>query len=440
MHRAGRSRLQNCAPWLLLAGLMTSMVAEASELRRTPTVQMLDRVRPAVVNIQGEKNVPSVDGHAGPADTYRRVNGMGTGVVIDERGYVLTNLHVVDGVRQINVTLADGSAYVARIVSQDFATDLAIIKIDTRNDLPVIDLGTSRDLMLGEPVVAVGNAFGYEHSVTRGIISALHRSVQVNDDQGYDDLIQTDASINPGNSGGPLLNVDGQMIGVVVAVRAGAQGIGFAIPVDKAMDVAAELLSTRQVSNAWHGISAKREFSAGHSVFVVDMVAENSPAQAAGLARGDIVRSVGTQELIGPLDLQRALLASAAGDEVNLSVEREGATLALNLVLAPAGEDAAWSRLGLKLKPIPAKQFRQYGTKYRGGLTVSQVRAGGPAAEQGIRPGDVLVGMHIWETVSLDNVSYVLNRPDFDSLDPLKFYILRGSETLYGHMRVARRK
>ena len=172
---------------------------------------------------------------------------MGTGTIIDERGYILTNYHVVSDVRRIEVTLDDGRGCMAELVAYDAAADLAVIKIPATKPLPVIRIGTSADLMEGESVIALGNAFGYEQTVTRGIISALGRDVQVSDTQSYDDLIQTDASINPGNSGGPLLNIDGEMIGVNVAVRAGAQGIGFAIPIDSALNVAAKLLNVQRL-------------------------------------------------------------------------------------------------------------------------------------------------------------------------------------------------
>ena len=197
-----------------------------------------------MVNIRGEKTVGPGGATATGGENAHRVNGMGTGVVIDPRGYILTNYHVVEGVREIQVTLSDESRFVATLVARDLETDLAVIKIAAPDKLPVITAGTSSDLMAGESVIAVGNAYGYENTVTRGIISALHRAVQVSDAQYYDDLIQTDASINPGNSGGPLLNIDGEMIGINVAVRAGAQGIGFAIPVDKVMNVAATLLGS----------------------------------------------------------------------------------------------------------------------------------------------------------------------------------------------------
>ncbi|MGO9113827.1 MAG: S1C family serine protease, partial [Thermoguttaceae bacterium] len=212
--------------------------AAASDQRLTPIVKAAQKAKPSVVSIRGEKTIlPGPQ--TGANDAPRRVNGMGTGVVIDPRGYILTNYHVVDGVREIQVTTAESKKYVASIVARDTETDLAVIKISPTEKMEVIALGTSSDLMQGETVVAVGNAFGYDFTVTRGIVSALHRAVQINDAQYYDDLIQTDAPINPGNSGGPLLNIDGEMIGDNVAVRAGAQGIGFAIPVDKAMSIAA---------------------------------------------------------------------------------------------------------------------------------------------------------------------------------------------------------
>ena len=147
---------------------------------------------------------------------------MGTGVVIDPRGYILTNYHVVDGVHEIQVTTSENKKYIASVVARDAETDLAVIKISPAEKMDAIPLGTSSDLMQGEPVIAVGNAFGYDFTVTEGIVSALHRAVQINDAQYYDDLIQTSAAINPGNSGGPLLNIDGEMIGLNVAVRAGA--------------------------------------------------------------------------------------------------------------------------------------------------------------------------------------------------------------------------
>ncbi len=193
--------------------------AEAVSHRRSAIVEAVSAARPAVVNIHGRKTVPAEYDTQGAVDAGHQVNGMGTGILIDPRGYILTNYHVVEGVKRIRATLADGTTAVADLVANDPTTDLAIIKIPEDKPFPVIRVGTSSDVMPGETVVAVGNAYGYEHTVTQGIISALHRSVQVSDYQKYNDLIQTDASINPGNSGGPLLNIDGDMIGINVAVR-----------------------------------------------------------------------------------------------------------------------------------------------------------------------------------------------------------------------------
>jgi len=419
--------------------------AVGSELRETPIVKAVQRVRVSVVNIRGEKTVAATPiGQSAGAEASRRVNGMGTGVVVDARGYIMTNYHVVDGVREILVTMADGQRHLARLVARDPETDLAIIKIDARDSLPVIPIGTSSDLMTGETVIAVGNAYGYEHTVTRGIVSALHRAVQVSDAQSYDDLIQTDASINPGNSGGPLLNIDGEMIGINVAVRAGAQGIGFAIPADKATAVAASLLASCNVNRAWLGMTSSNEVAPAKPGMIVGTVEAKSPAADAGLAAGDVITRVDDMEIKRPLDFQRAILDHKPGDKLRLAVRRAGDPLTMTLAMAAAAEtqkpatQPAWEVLGVELRPIPSEEFRKnHQTRYRGGLAVTAVRPNSPAANQGIRSGDVLVGMHVWETVSQENVTYILKRPDFASLSPLKFFILREDETLYGYLPVA---
>jgi serine protease Do len=306
----------------------------------------------------------------------------------------------------------------------------------------VIDIGTSSDLMPGESVVAVGNAFGYEHTATRGIISALHRNVQISDAQTYLDLIQTDASINPGNSGGPLLNIDGQMIGINVAVRSGAQGIGFAIPVDQAMEVAARLLNIRRLENTWHGVVAKNAPTTGQGL-VVEEIEQDSPASRSGLKPGDRITSVGPHTVNRALDLERAFLGHRPGEELELTVQRRERSLALKVVLevSPSHESPsqrqAWEVLGLKLAPIPPGEFDASLTRYRGGLTVTDVRPGSPADDKGIRRGDVLVGMHVWETVSLEDVQYIISQTQLQAGDPIKFYILRDNRPFYGFVSLA---
>ncbi len=447
----------------------------ASDLRQTAVVKAVRQAAPSVVNIRGEKRV---SGPGGVADdnSGRRVNGMGTGVILDPRGYIITNHHVVDGVSEIQVTLDRGEQYVARLIARDSETDLAVIKIDCPRKLKIISLGCSSDLMTGEPVIAVGNAFGYEHTVTRGIISSLHRAVQVSDAQYYSDLIQTDASINPGNSGGALLNINGEMIGIVVAVRAGAQGIGFAIPIDKVIAVVTDLLSSRNDSNVFHGMTLVCAANKTHNVRKVSVSSETlsakdaadpsgqsvpgkhkrgvfvtavddkSPAAKAGLKPGDLVTKIDDLDIHRGLDLQRALLGRAAGDRLSIQLHRDDKLVELELTLVAADATksnrmTSWRVLGLELKRIEAEQFRKkFKTRYRGGLRVTSVRPKSPAAAQGIHKGDVLVGMHIWETVSLDNVSYILNRQDLNKKKPIKFFILRGGETLYGYMSLAMRR
>jgi len=440
----------SASPWAILICLIAicgSLVwcgrSTGSELRRTPIVRAVELARPSVVSIKGEKTLSAVSAQAATGEVARRVNGMGTGVVIDPSGYIITNHHVIEGVRQIQVTTADERQYTATLISRDPETELATIKIEASEPLAAINMGTSSDLMPGEPVVAVGNAYGYEHTATRGIISALHRAVQVSDAQYYDDLIQTDASINPGNSGGPLLNIDGEMIGVNVAVRAGAQGIGFAIPVDKALAVAADLLAAHSTQRGWHGVELATDSPQAEPGVRVRSVAVQSPAEEAGLRPGDVVTSVGDLKVVRPLDFHRAILGLGVGERTKVSVRRGDERLDLSLELAkvPSRLEPAsgphWELLGLELKPIPTSEFRRrYQTRYRGGLSVAAVRPGSPAASQGILPGDVLVGMHIWETISLKNVDYVVSRPDLAKINPVKFYILRRGETLYGYLPI----
>ncbi len=436
---------------LLASGLTGDACAsEASSQRETPLVLAVKNAGPSVVNIQGQKTIRESASTPGRTDSSRQVNGMGTGVVIDSRGYILTNHHVVDGVRQINVTFTDRRKYVAKIVAFDASSDLAVIKIRTSHPLSVIRIGTSRDLMPAESVAAVGNAFGYENTVTVGIISALHRDVQVSETQAYDDLIQTDASINPGNSGGPLLNIDGEMIGVNVAVRAGAQGIGFAIPVDAAMEVAARMMSIEKLENNWHGLTL-RAGVAGEPL-VIRSVAAGSPAQRSGLQPGDTITRVGQVETERKLDIERGLLG-LRGEAAPVEIQRNGERLALELKPArnsrarhiaakPSSRtrnSRAWEVLGLSLKPEPRLTFTRSNSKYQGGLRIVDVRSGSPAAREGIVTGDILVGMHRWQTASLTDVDYIIDRQDIAQLGEIRFYIYRDNETLFTDINVARR-
>ena len=228
---------------LLLCGTVASQVFAASA-RETPIVLAVRKAMPSVVNLSSEKQVVNRAAWSGSLSA-QRVNGMGSGVIIDERGYIVTNAHVVDRVTRLRATLADGTVHDATTVGIDRKTDLAMVKIDVNRPLPVIPLGTSRDLMIAETVIAVGNAYGYENTVTRGVISALNRTVKLNEQLTYYDLIQTDASINPGNSGGPLVDDGGRVVGIVTSKTFDHQmeGVAFGLPIGEARE---------RLSIEWH--------------------------------------------------------------------------------------------------------------------------------------------------------------------------------------------
>jgi serine protease Do len=424
--------------------------------RRTPVVDVVKRVKGAVVNIHSERTVGTPDTLGA---TPSRVNGMGTGIIIDPRGFVITNHHVVEDVNLLRVRLADGTTTSARVVARDTDNDLALLKIDVSRPLPTIPLGTSQDVMVGETVIAIGNAYGYEHTVTVGVVSATKRDVVLNKDISYKALIQTDASINPGNSGGPLLNINGELIGVNVAIRAGAQGIGFAIPVDNMLRVAADMMSVRKRNGTWHGLVAHDEVilpddeavtktqavatSSGQPAtasrhLVVDRAEAGGPAAAAGLQRGDVVEKVNGQAVLCGLDLERALLEGHAGDKVPVVVRRKDGEQKLELVLSSAdkagavGGDVVWRKLGLKLQTVAPEAVSRVNSQLHGGLLVSEIREDGIAAKAGIQKGDILVGLHSWEMLTLDNVLFVLNHQDLASFNPLRFYIIRSGQVHRG--------
>ncbi len=417
--------------------------------RETPTVLAIRRCSGAVVNIHGQKTIrataASMAGASGEAG--RHVNGMGTGVVIDPRGYVITNFHVVEDVDQVQVTLADGSTTTAEVVATEIRSDLALLKVKVTQPLETIPRGTSSDLMVGEPVIAIGNAFGYVHTATEGIVSALHRDVPVNDTQEYRDLIQTSAGINPGNSGGPLLNIHGEIIGVNVAVRIGAQQIAFAIPIDQAIDIVSDMISSHNEDRLSIGLRTEGGPRDGDGV-VIAHVAASSPASREGLQAGDRIVQVGGVATNDRLDFGLALIEAQAGEQIPFEVERSGqlVKVAMTLSGAPAvvGDDAqalAWAAIGVKLQPVSKTAMQNINKKsrknYRGGLLVADVRKGSPADSQGIQKGDVLIGLHGWSTASIGELQGILNKVAQQEPAQGQFLIIRSDQTMYGYMRLA---
>jgi serine protease Do len=416
-------------------------------------VEVVERVKASVVNIHSERTVTDgrdLEKRLDLSRTQHRVNGMGTGIVIDPRGYLITNHHVVDDVQSLRVRLHDGTTLPAKVFARDPEQDLAVLKIDPPKPLPVIPLGTSSDLMLAEPVIAIGNAFGYEHTVTTGIVSALKRDVTLNKEVSYKSLIQTSAGINPGNSGGPLLNVHGELIGVNVAIRAGAQNIAFALPIDNVLKVAADLISARRRTGLTHGLVLRDAVDVSENPIkrwaVVDRVEPSSPAEAAGFKTGDVVERVGDVPVRTALDVERAFLEQGVGARLEVAARRTKeevkAAIALKatgrvvpgVAVAASGGDVIWKRLGVKLDPVAAAAVSHVNKDLRGGLSITEVNPESPAARAGFQRGDVLIGLHQWETITSDNVSFVLSHPDLASFFPLKYFLIHNGELKRGFL------
>ena len=416
------------------------MTGSIGNPRMTPLVKAVQNCCQSVVNLRGRKTVPAESSESSNGQKLKQVNGMGTGIIIDSRGYVLTNYHVVQGVKEIEVTTSENEKTTAQLLAHDPVTDLAILKIQTRQSLPRIEIGTSSDLMLAETVTAVGNAYGYEHTVTVGIISQLGRTVQVNDHQIYRNLIQTDAAINPGNSGGPLLNMDGKMIGINVAVRIGAQGIAFAIPVNDALEVAADLMSQLVSDEIATGFTTESIWDNDHRQLVIQSIDVDSLASRQGLSRGDQIVAINGKQVETTLDYYAALLELQPEDELELLVRRDHETLDISYRLSrQAGIHGglAWDSLGVKLNEVDEVELSNKHPNYKRGLKVTRIRPGSPAEQEGILPGDVIVAMHGYKTESLENLAYVLQSTEIAKRESFMFYILRDKEPFWGQMRVA---
>jgi serine protease Do len=376
------------------------------------------------------------------------MNGMGTGIVIDPRGYIITNQHVVDDVTALRIRLADGNSLNAAVVARHPELDLAIIKIDAPSALAVMPVGTATDLMVGETVIAVGNAYGYEHTVSVGVVSAIKRDVSLNESMAYKSLIQTDASINPGNSGGPLVNINGELVGVNVAIRAGAQNIGFAIPVDHMIKSAGDMLRARRRASNYDGLNCRDILQSSSDGLVrkvvVDRTDSSSPAETAGLVSGDVLVNVGGVKIASGIDVERGLMDRKAGDNVNVVILRGDKEKAVKLTLAAADRsvrpasvsDIIWQKLGIQLAAVNGDAINRVNSQLHGGLEVTAINAGGIASKAGIRKGDILVGLHTWETVTVDNVNYVLNHPELPTFNPVPFFIVRGGQIRKGNLPV----
>ena len=388
--------------------------------RETAVVKAVREVSPAVVNIssavQMRKRTSPFSGFGfnpffeeffkdffDPRfERRRKYTSLGSGVIIDgKKGLILTNAHVIQKTGTIKVVLKDEREFEAQIVGADPDSDLAVLKIDSEQNLPAIKMGSSEDLMIGETVIAIGNPFGFSHTVTTGVISAIDRSIRAKD-RVYHDFIQIDASINPGNSGGPLLNINGDLIGINTAIYAKAQGIGFAIPIGKAQKIISDLIQYGEVIQAWIGITVQAideklarylKVPAQKGVIVTSVEPE-SPAQKAGVQESDIILSIGDKKITSVGDYQSVAKSLAAGNTVEAKFWRSGKkkTVVVKTKVFPielAG-DLAYRILGIRVEDLSGKNQKRYRIIAREGVMISEIKENSDLAGIGARPGDVI--------------------------------------------------
>jgi len=388
--------------------------------RESAVVKAVRKVSPAVVNISSEyavrKRINPFSGFGMDEffDSFfkdffdpnlkreTKRTSLGSGVIIDgKRGLIISNAHVIANTGIIKVVLQDEREYEAQIVGADPEFDLAVLQIKTDDRLPTINLGSSDDLMIGETVIAIGNPFGFSHTVTTGVVSALNRSIRT-EDRVYNEFIQIDASINPGNSGGPLLNINGELIGINTAIYAKAQGIGFAIPISKARKIISDLIEYGEVIQAWIGITVQNlDKRLAHYMklpvkkgIMVKAVESESPAQNAGIQEGDIILRIDNRKIVSSDDYQTAMRGFAAGDTLRLNVWRNNRNLTVAVITKvfpmDLAEELAYKMLGVRVENLTPRNRRRFGASASVGVVISDLRNESYLARIGVRPGDVI--------------------------------------------------
>ncbi|MDK2848288.1 MAG: serine protease DegQ [Desulfuromonadales bacterium] len=405
-------------------------------------IEVSEKVTPSVVNIQaarvnrGPQLGPLFEDFfnelfRGRSLPPQRSRSLGSGVIISADGYILTNEHVVKGAEEIKVKLSDDRIYDGRLVGSDPRTDVAVLKIDSDEELPAAVLGDSDRLQVGQWALAIGNPFGLDRTLTVGVVSATGRTdIGIED---FEDFIQTDASINPGNSGGPLLNIYGEVVGINTAIVASGQGIGFAIPINMARTIAHQLMSTGQVARGWLGVgiqdlSAELAESFGldrATGALVNRVLPDSPAQQAGIRRGDILLALNGRTIRNTRDLQLQVAGTPAGKTVPLEILRDGERLTVEVAIrsrdrAAVSETAGERRcLGLTLT----------NTENDDGIEVKDVSPRGIGAAAGIRTGDIILSLNNSRLTDLQSFDRALKEVRNNRI--VRLLIKRGETTLY---------
>jgi serine protease Do len=397
---------------------ITSQSGPGQPAVTSPFTSLVEKLAPSVVNVKVSKiekvafpwphfpEGPFRDFFDNPQLPQNRIlQGAGSGVIISEEGYILTNNHVVEGAKEVEITLADQREFKGKIVGRDPKTDLAVLKINAGNNLPAANLGDSNQLKVGDWVLAIGNPFGLSQTVTAGIVSAKGRVIGAGP---YDDFIQTDASINPGNSGGPLFNMKGEVVGINTAIVPNGQGIGFAIPVNTAKPLVPQLVAKGEVTRGYLGVNiqsitpdlaAAMKLEGRKGALVADVVS-GSPADKAGIKHGDVIVAYDGKAVEDSHDLPAAVAATPVDKEVTVTVIRDGkehkvsariAKLDSEETIAEKPVHAAHGKWGLQLQDLNPEIARKLGSKADHGVVVVNVQPGSPADLASIQQGDLIL-------------------------------------------------
>ena len=424
--------------------------------------ELAKNLKPTVVNISTAKTIkpqrpfarrsPSPFGSDPFEDFFERFFGdvpqrsyreksLGSGFIISDEGYILTNGHVVSGADEIKVKLSDGREFKGEIRGLDEKLDIGLIKINAKDHLPVATLGDSDRIRVGEWVVAIGNPFGLAQTVTAGIVSAVGRVIGTGP---YDDFIQTDASINPGNSGGPLYNAKGEVIGINTAIVAGGQGIGFAIPVNMAKNVISQLKEKGRVTRGWLGVVVQpitpelaQSFGIeGKNGALVSEVLKDGPADKAGLKAGDIILEFGGKKINEMNDLPRIVAGTTVGKQVPLRILREGKQEELTATIERLKEDngegpvsSAPDKLGMSIGQLTPELAAKLGTKETKGVVVTEVKPGGLADEAGITRGDLIREINGTKVSSMEEYNKALESLKKGGV--IRLLLRRGESSMY---------
>ncbi|MDW5375742.1 DegQ family serine endoprotease [Halomonas sp. HP20-15] len=464
--------------WLMVVLTAVTLQAQAAQSKDLPDfTQLVKQAAPGVVNIsttrevqrrsmgpwsggQGQQEIPEIFRHffgdqipfgppGGNGGSEER-HSLGSGFVISEDGYILTNAHVVDGADEIVVRLNDRRELKAELVGADKKTDVALLKVDADN-LPTLNIGNSEQLQVGEWVAAIGSPFGFDHSVTAGIVSAIDRTLPTD---AYVPFIQTDVAINPGNSGGPLFNLDGEVVGInsqIFTRSGGFMGLSFAIPISVAMDVADQLRESGHVSRGWLGVviqPVSRDLAESFGLdgprgALIADVAEDAPAAKAGLQAGDIIVAVDGQKIDQSSTLPRLIGKVAPGEKIELELLRNGKQLTKTVTVGDwpeeqqalagsAQDDDPQSRLGVAVSALESSELERLGID--SGVRIVDIDPSGAAAAAGFKPGDVIVSLDQKPIESPQQLADVVGQIAKDRVVPVR--LMRDGRSLFVALRL----